>query len=245
MHSFCDYEPFAWLYTHYWGKNFHQQIMPALERVVLSQLPPGAAVLDLCCGDGRLTEKLHHRGFRTTGLDGSPRMLAYARERCPQAELLLKDAREFNLPPRFEAVISTFDSLNHVLRTGDLRKVFSNVRRCLKPGGVFVFDLNGEPVYRERWCNPGSLVNEEVVSVSRGEYNQRRRLARCDITLLCRNNGQWTRSDFQLVQKCHAKESVARLLEKTGFSVSVHEAAKVGMEGDFNYGRDIYVGRVS
>jgi hypothetical protein len=105
--------------------------------------------------------------------------------------------------------------------------------------------MNGEPVYRERWCNPGSLVNEEVVSVSRGEYNSRRRLARCEITLMCRKNGQWTRSDFQLVQKCHVKESVARLLEKTGFSVSVHEAAKVGMEGNFNYGRDIYVGRVS
>src|SRR5262245_4449348 len=45
----------------------------------LSELPPGSSVLDLPCGTGRLTLGLLSRGFRVTGADNSPHMIAVAR----------------------------------------------------------------------------------------------------------------------------------------------------------------------
>jgi len=103
MKRFDAYDPFAWLYANYWGDAFHRSVREPLNRVLLSKLPRGAKVLDLCCGDGRLTALLVKRGFAVTGLDGSEQMLTYARQRCPAVPFLLGDARDFELPARFHA----------------------------------------------------------------------------------------------------------------------------------------------
>ena len=46
---------------------------------------PGVA-LDAACGTGRFAEFLARRGHRVIGVDSSPDMLAYARQRVPEAE---------------------------------------------------------------------------------------------------------------------------------------------------------------
>jgi 2-polyprenyl-3-methyl-5-hydroxy-6-metoxy-1,4-benzoquinol methylase len=71
MKRFEDYDPFAWLYAKHWGEAFHRAVREPLNSVLLAHLPQRAKVLDLCCGDGRLTAFLVERGFRVTGLDGS------------------------------------------------------------------------------------------------------------------------------------------------------------------------------
>ena len=87
---FADYDPFAWFYTKYWGEEFHREAMPVLDRLLLALLPARAEILDLCCGDGRIAQTLAKRGYRVTGIDGSERMLTYARKRVPKAELYLQ-----------------------------------------------------------------------------------------------------------------------------------------------------------
>ena len=62
-----EYDPFAWLYTTYWGEEFHKQSLAVLDRLILRRLPRRAAVLDLCCGDGRLSHQLIRRGFAVIG----------------------------------------------------------------------------------------------------------------------------------------------------------------------------------
>ncbi len=238
-----EYDPFAWLYTRYWGGAFHQAAMPMLDQTILGDLKSGAAVLDLCCGDGRLSAELERRRFRVVGLDSSEQMLAYARQRCPRIKFLLADAREFDLPPRFDAAISTFDSLNHILTTPDLRKVMNNVWRCLKRDAAFVFDLNGESTYRELWARTSTMVEEEVVSIARGAYDTRKHLARCDVTVFRLDGGAWVRSDFWLRQKHHSPERVLRELSAAGFQASVYDASRVGMQGHYAFGRDVYVAR--
>src|SRR5579884_2336243 len=203
MRRFRDYDPFAWVYTRYWGDIFHAQAIPALDRAALAQLKPGAAILDLCCGDGRISAALARRGFRVTGIDGSEEMLAYAQRRSPESQFLLADARDFHLPARFDAAISTFDSLNHVMSVADLRKVFANVRKCLKRGAAFVFDLNREQAYTSLWSRTSHTIDRDCVSIARGSYDPKQRLARCDITVLRCTGGRWLRSDFQMKQRFH------------------------------------------
>src|SRR5918912_932484 len=101
MRRFDDYDPFAWLYATHWGTEYHEQASTILDKLVLDQLPRGAAVLDLCCGDGRLAQVLDARGFKVVGVDGSQRMLEFARERCPGIEFIAADARTFELPCHF------------------------------------------------------------------------------------------------------------------------------------------------
>jgi SAM-dependent methyltransferase len=237
-----EYDPFAWLYTTYWGEEFHKQSLAVLDRLILGRLPRRAAVLDLCCGDGRLSQQLTRRGFTVMGLDGSDRMLAYAKQRAPKAEFILADARQFHLPERFDAVVSTFDSLNHVREAKELEAVFRNVFACLKTPGLFGFDLNREEAYRDLWARTSHTVDKHAVSIARGTYSLRTKLAHCDVTLF-RPRGQfWERSDFRLTQKFHAEAAIVTTLEKCGFAVEVHDARNLGMGGDIGFGRTFYLG---
>ncbi len=238
---FCDYDPFAWIYSRSWGAGFHDQIFPVLERLMAGRVPPGAPVLDLCCGDGRLSERLLARGWPVTGVEGSERMLEFARQRCPQGEFVLADARSFAVKTQFAAAFCTFDSLNHVLEPAELGAVFENVARSLAPAGLFLFDLNGERAYRDRWTSTMAVADDDAVSVARGDYDSGRRLARCRVTLMQPAGAAWSRSDFELVQRCHDQPSVLAMLSRSGFAPEVHDAAAAGMQGAYSYGREIYV----
>ena len=241
---FADYDPFAWLYTHYWGDEFHRQAMPVLEQLILNRVPPRAAILDLCCGDGRITNLLARRGYEMTGLDGSEQMLIYAGARNPNIRWLLADARRFDLPGAFHGAISTFDALNHVMSARELRAVFRCVFAAMKPGGWFGFDLNREEAYRDLWVRSAHSVDNMAVSISRGSYDARRRVARCEVTLF-RNNGEWERSDFVLRQKYHREDDVLRSLEAAGFiDVEALDArADLGMAGEIGFGRTFFRGQ--
>ena len=105
------YDPFARIYNQHWG-DFATNAYPILEHLVLRDLPPGCAVLDLCCGTGQLAAKLSEEGYIVTGLDGSAGMIEVARKNGPDVEFLVQDARNIALNRKFSAVFSTFDSLN-------------------------------------------------------------------------------------------------------------------------------------
>lgn len=238
-----EYDPFAWLYSRYWGDEFHAQSLQVVERLLLHRLPRGASVLDLCCGDGRMSQQLARRGFTVTGLDSSEAMLAFARRRVPKVTFLLADARNFKLTPQFDAAVSTFDSLNHVRSGRDLRRVFRNVFAALRSGGVFGFDLNREDAYTDLWARNSQTVERDVVSVARGTYSSATRLAHCDVTQFRRLGAAWERSDFRLSQKFHPDREVVAALEAAGFMVEKFDAAiDLGMTGDIGRGRTFYRG---
>src|SRR4029453_9589829 len=54
---------------------------PLWRRFLVSRLPRGGHVLDVATGTGLVAAELLRRGFRVTGVDQSPEMLAVARRR--------------------------------------------------------------------------------------------------------------------------------------------------------------------
>lgn len=244
MNAETSYDPFAWLYARFWGIEFHRYIVDVLRRLVLNKLPEGASILDLCCGDGRLTRRLHKLGYAVRGIDGSAEMLSYARQYAADIDYGQADARNFILDEPVDAVLSTFDSLNHVLATDDLALVFACVHRALKPGGWFAFDLNEEPAYRDLWIETTALVLEDVVSVALSGFDAESGMARCNITQFRRDSGCWERSDFTLLQKHHPADEVIHHLETSGFErIGTHPAANLGMYGTIGQHRLFYLAR--
>lgn len=244
MRRYREYDPFAWLYTNHWGDEFHRQIMPVLEKLLLSHLPKRAKILDLCCGDGRVSYQLFRRGYNVTGLDGSEQMLAFAKQRAPKIEFLLQDARHFRLPCNYDAAISTFDSLNHIPRTEELRSVFRNVHSCLKPDGTFVFDLNREEAYLDFWARTSTTVDAEAVSIAQGSYDPVDRTAACDVTLFRLVDRTWQRSDYRLTQHYYPEDVVVSTLREAGFEATVFDGSRdLQMKGDIGVGRNFFVAR--
>ena len=134
MDHYTDYDDFAQVYNRHWG-GFSIGILPILEQLALDNCPPGSAILDLCCGTGQLAKALAARDYIVTGVDGSEKMLRHARQNAPSAEFYCADARSFDLPTNFALVLSTYDSLNHLLTLEDLATVFRNVYRHLQIRG--------------------------------------------------------------------------------------------------------------
>ena len=69
---------------------------------------PGAATLDVGCGEGRVTRDLVARGHRVTGLDASPTLLRAAAEADPASRYVVGPAEALPFEDRaFDLVSST------------------------------------------------------------------------------------------------------------------------------------------
>lgn len=245
MRRYTDYDPFAWLYQQHWGREYHEQAYAVLQRLLLDRLPRRASILDLCCGDGRLTLALANSGYRMTGLDGSGRILKFARKRAPGIEFVLADARDFRFRRRFDVIISTFDALNHTMSAVELAQVCACSWRALKPGGYFAFDLNRAEAYTDLWSSTSATVEDDNVSVGVGSYDKATGYAMCEITLFRMVKGAWQRSDFRLTQKYHPDQEVFDALSSAGFrTIEARDAARdLGMQGHIGQGRTYYLAR--
>ncbi len=203
---YSEYDTWAWLYNQTMGPEYCNSQLQPLEIMVLPQLPQGAHLLDLCCGTGHLMQQLLQRGYKVTGLDGSEAMLDYARENAPQGELILGDARSFNLPESFDGVISTSASLNHILSLEELKAVFKNVYNALKPNGLFIFDLNHAGQMRKWWKSQvaeGEIETKFAWYIT-PNYNTTTRMGNFRITLFeaptkVRSKGGWKKLLYRIL----------------------------------------------
>jgi hypothetical protein len=144
-------------------------------------------------------------------------VLRYARENVPAADFIVADARAFSFPVEFDAVISTFESLNHILSLEELVIVFRNVYATLRRQATFVFDLNMEEAYRSQWHKSSAVVEEDNVCIVRGGYNPTERIGRTNITMF-RLEGKWQRDDLTLFQRCYSFEEIQPALEKVALA---------------------------
>lgn len=232
LEPYAAYNSFAWFYEHYWTGEVPPEILTVIEKLLLPRLPEGARVLDLCCGTGYTVGQLMKRGFKVTGVDGSKEMLKRARLRARSAELIHADAREFSQPPVYQAVISTFDSLNHILTLEELSSVFRNVRRALAHGGIFFFDLNTEEAFLENWVDYFAIVEDESACILRGSYDRDERIGRYDITMFRRLAKSWRRKDAVVLERSYTTDEIRRALRREGFKkISIYDAVTdVGLE---------------
>jgi trans-aconitate methyltransferase len=106
----------------------------------------GEAVLDIGCGDGKVTAALAARVPRgsVVGIDSSPDMVAAARrtfppEKHPNLSFTVMNVLELEFQERFDVVFS--NATLHWVR--DHSRVLEGVRRALKPSGRLLFQMGG------------------------------------------------------------------------------------------------------
>ncbi|HEX8145541.1 MAG TPA: class I SAM-dependent methyltransferase [Pyrinomonadaceae bacterium] len=235
------YDLFARVYNRHWAQEVPSQIMTVLDRLLVPLMPAGGRILDLCCGTGYTLGELSRRGFEVTGLDASKEMLRHARRNAPGSRLIHADARSFKLPPVYAAIVSTFDSLNHVMTLKELTTVFRNVRRALAPGGVFLFDMNMEAAFLEHWADYFAIVEERDVCILRGAYDREEGIGRYEITMFQRHGKRWQRTDTLISEKCYSSKEIRRALKAAGFKkVSIYDAEQE-LKLDEHVGRTFFL----
>ncbi|MED4959014.1 methyltransferase domain-containing protein [Paenibacillus macerans] len=199
-------------------------------------LPPGAKVLDLCCGMGRHSLAFAEAGYEVTGVDLSEVLLREAKRNDAKriVRWVRADMRNLPLAGGFDAVVNLFTSFGYFHDDHEHIQVLREVARMLKPGGRFVIDyLN--PAYtaahlvpRSERMDEGQLITER--RVIEGGYVKKH------ITITKENgpgagaDGAWAREYMERI----------KLYSKEEFSVMLEEAGLVLEQIHGDYGEDGY-----
>lgn len=101
---------------------------------------PYERILDLGCGSGELTAKIHELAGNVVGMDKSPEMIARAKEQYPSCDFEVGDATDFNFSEPFDALFSNA-TLHWVV---DSKKVIANMYSNLAEGGRMVVEFGGK-----------------------------------------------------------------------------------------------------
>ena len=177
-------------------------------------------VLELGCGTGNLTRRLKALGYDMIGVDVSPDMLAVAREQESEGILYLQqDMREFELYGTVRAVVCLCDGMNYILTEDDLLEVFRLADNYLDPGGLFIFDMKTEHLYRDVLEDRSFVWNREDGSlVWENSYDPDEKLNEYELTVYRRLEDEdlYERFEETHVQRAYETETVTRLLKEAG-----------------------------
>ncbi len=192
------------------------------------RLSPGARVLDVPCGGGRLSLELASRGYRMTGVDLSSEFLAAARAGAAERRLSVawEERAMQDLPwqGEFDAAFCLGNSLGGL--DDDALAVFlKGVARSLKPGGRFAVD-NGTiaeclmPALKERFWWPVDGIHFLVLN----RYDHEAGRLNMDFTII-RGGREEKKSGFQQV---YTYRTFCRMLAEAGFEVTEGYASAAG-----------------
>lgn len=166
---------FAGVYNERWS-GFARQVAPLILDFysATSTGKTNKSVLDLGCGTGQLALHFLEKGYEVVGIDASEHMIRYANENARnyvdagQARFIQGDVAKFHLDERFGLVVSTFDTLNHLIDEEALIDCFNCAVSV--SDGYFIFDLNTRAGLN-RWNNIQVDDSGEMLIITRGIYD--------------------------------------------------------------------------
>jgi SAM-dependent methyltransferase len=87
-------------FRHGWAAQGYHEMLAHYYNL---QIPPGASVLEIGCGDGRLLSRLH--AGRRVGVDLSERLIHQARERIPDGTFYVQAGERLILDEQFDCIV--------------------------------------------------------------------------------------------------------------------------------------------
>lgn len=154
-----------------WSEEDNRAAADKIERALGLGQP--AQILDVPCGDGRISLELAARGHDVTGVDLTARFLAEAERRAGERGLSVRweqrDMRDLAFDSEFDAALNFGGSFGYFDDEGNER-VTAGLYRVLRPGGRFLIDLLTPetifPRFRERFW----LTSREALVLSENHY---------------------------------------------------------------------------
>jgi SAM-dependent methyltransferase len=112
-------------------------------------IPKGAKVLDLACGNGRHSLLIARKGYNVTGIDLSKYLISKAKEKLNgeyagcrnKLKFEIGDMRNIGHINEFELVVNLFTSFGYFEKQSDNVKVIKSISSALRKNGWFLFDF--------------------------------------------------------------------------------------------------------
>lgn len=196
--------------------------MLAFYRMLLEQVRSSPkSVVDLGCGSGTMARLLAQRGLRVTGVDQSEEMLTTAWDKCADLKeppmLVRQSMAELELPEETDWILSSLDSINYLTDPADCRETFRRAFENLRPGGVFIFDVNTPEKLRAMDGQVFLDEDDDVYCVWRGEFNGKENICCYGMDIFQRRGRLWERSFEEHREYAYTMEELTAYLREAGF----------------------------
>lgn len=146
------------------------------------------------CGTGGHAIPLARRGYKVHGIDRSSEMTAIAKEKAlaqglsDRTRFETSDIQDVNLKNKFDAVICMFAVIGYQISNDELFAALQNVRKHLKPKGLFICDFwYGPAVLKQRPCEKIKILHEEedrILRIARPEIDTQKNVVAVSYHLL-------------------------------------------------------------
>jgi ubiquinone/menaquinone biosynthesis C-methylase UbiE len=183
----------------------------------LAACPAGGDLLDVACGYGRHAIPLARAGYRVTGVDRSPTLLAEARRRAGDGapDLVEADYRELPFPDEsFDAALNLFTSLGFYGDEEDV-KALAEIGRVLRPAGRLVIEI----MHRDRLVHgfheqDWRLVGEGRLLLEQRSFDAAAGVAQTTQTLIEKTGERDSRS---FAVRVYTATELVAMLNRAGF----------------------------
>ncbi len=180
--------------------------------------------LEIASGTGSLLNLMKESCPNTHGIDISMPMLRKAKQKV-DFPLLQADMRQLPFSDNaFDGIFCVHDAINYLQTKRELQGHFEEVRRILKPTGVYIFDMTTEKNVIENYHN--QTFNEthkktKMIWQNYYKFNEKK------LTSILEFSGN-SKSHFLRrntthreahVHKIHGTEDLEEILSKTGFHI--------------------------
>ncbi|UOQ46321.1 class I SAM-dependent methyltransferase [Halobacillus salinarum] len=191
---------------------------------VLGHYYPGASsILELGCGTGEITYRLHNQRYEVTGVDLSEEMLALAAAKKPSSSIqwIHQDIRNLEGFSNLDCIVSYCDVLNYITTEEDLLQVMERTYTSLKTGGLFLFDVHSLSHMMEN-LNGRTFaeVHEDLSYIWFCDCGKEENTVLHDLTFFVQNEAcTYDRFEEQHFQKGYSINKLRTLLEQAGFKL--------------------------
>ena len=170
---FFDNYRMADFYDDYYGRNVGDISF------WVEQCKNKSKILEIACGTGRITFPIIESGKKVYALDYSSAMLDILKKKAKEKgytnnnlEVFCQDMRCMKFDCKFDIILITSNSVNHLEETEDFEKMLSSSYELLEKGGLLVFDAL-RPRFKYLMRNMNEFYdNDEFILKKTGEKIQ-------------------------------------------------------------------------
>lgn len=148
----------SWYHDHLKGEGTYQSsvILPNILRRM--NIKKGDMILDLACGEGFFSRAFEGAGAKVVGVDISPELITLARKNSSKS-ILFHISKAHQLSMILSASVDKVVCILALQNIAEVKEVFSEIKRVLKPSGRAYVVLN-HPAFRipkrSSWAEDGT-----------------------------------------------------------------------------------------
>jgi len=189
---------------------------------IASFIPGGSDIAECGCGTGSVTLRLAKLGYRVTGLDVSPAMLAEAAKKARAFGLnipfICQDMRALALHRPVGAVVCACDGVNYLTSVKAMAQFFRAAHAALMPGGLLLFDISSRyKLQNVLGCNTFGEDDGERAYIWRNVYDDENKLINMELSFFIKRGELFERFTESHVQRAHSEKEVQNALLAAGF----------------------------